>query len=328
MTASDKYEGVWVFSESPAVAKELLSKGRDLSGKLGTHLAAVVLSEDISETSKDLIAFGADKVYAAQDPSLRMFQVHPYSDVLTEMVQTYRPDVVLIGATRSGLELAPRLAERLKTGCCSECLRMDVDEEKKCVVADRLVLGGNMTETLIIRPRPQIFTVPRGVFQPLSKDQSRTGEIIQVEPKIGEYPVRLLDRKPKQFAGVRITEAEAIVSFGRGLKKKEDILLIEELAKTINGVVGCSRPIAEDLKWLPIDQYVGLSGQKVAPKLYLACGISGQIQHITGIQNARVVVSVNTDSKAPIFEYSDYGIVGDLYKVIPALTEAFRRLKK
>lgn len=326
MTAGDKHDGVWVFSENAAVSKDLLSKGRELSLKLGTHLAGVVLGESISEMSKDLIAFGADRVYAAQDSSFKTFQVHLYSDVLTEMVQTYRPDVILIGATRSGLELAPRLAERLKTGCCTESSKLDVDTERNCVVADRLVLGGNMSETLIIRSKPQIFTIPRGVFQPLAKDQNRTGEIIQVQVKMGEPPVRVLDRKPKQFAGVRITEAETIVSFGRGLKKKEDIPLIEQLAKTINGVVGCSRPIAEDLKWLPIDLYVGLSGQKVAPKLYVACGISGQIQHITGIQNARVVVSVNTDPKAPIFEYTDYGIVGDLYKVVPALTEAFRRL--
>ena len=326
MTATQKYDGVWVFSENPAVARELLSKGRELAGKLGTHLAAVAVGENVSETSRDLISFGADKVYTVQNSPLKTFQVHPYSDVLSEMAQTYRPDIILIGATRSGLELAPRLAERLKTGCCTECSKLDIDSEKKCVVVDRLVLGGNITEALIIRSRPQIFTLPKGVFQPLSRDPNRTGDIVQVQPKITESPVKVLDQKPKQFAGVRITEAEAIVSFGRGLKKKEDIPIVEELAKTINGVVGCSRPIAEDLKWLPIDQYVGLSGQKVAPKLYVACGISGQIQHITGIQNARVVVCVNTDAKAPIFEYADYGIVGDLYKIVPALTEAFKQL--
>lgn len=326
MTASEKHEGVWVFSEAPNVARELLSKGRDLSGKLGTHLAAVSIGEDVSETSKDLIAFGADKVYTAQDASLKTFQVHPYSEALTGMVQTYKPDVVLIGATRSGLELAARLAERLKTGCCTECSKLDIDIEKKCVVVDRLILGGNITETLTVRSKPQIFTLPKGVFQPLGKDPSRTGEIVKVQPKLTESPVKVLERKPKQFAGVRITDAEAIVSFGRGLKNKEDIPVVEGLAKTINGVVGCSRPIAEDLKWLPVDQYVGLSGQKVAPKLYIACGISGQIQHITGIQNARVVVAVNTDSKAPIFEYSDYGIVGDLYKIVPAIVEAYRKL--
>jgi electron transfer flavoprotein alpha subunit len=326
LTSAEKHEGVWVFSENPAVARELLSKGRELSGKLGTHIAAVVLGENVAETSKELIAFGADKVYTAQDASLKTFGVHPFSDLLTEMVRSYKPDVILVGATRSGLELAARLAERLKTGCCTECSKLDIDLEKKCVVVDRLVLGGNITETLIIRSKPQIFTLPKGVFQPLNKDSSRTGETILVQTKIAESPVKVLGLKPKQFAGVRVTDAEAIVSFGRGLKKKEDIPIIEELAKTISGVVGCSRPIAEDLKWLPIDQYVGLSGQKVAPKLYLACGISGQIQHITGIQNARIVVCVNTDSKAPIFEYADYGIVGDLYKIVPALTEAFKQL--
>jgi len=325
LTSTQKHEGVWVFSESPTVARELLSKGRELSVKLGTHLAAVAFGEDVSEMSKELVAFGADRVYAVQDPSLKTFQVHLYSNALAEMAQTYRPDVVLIGATRSGLELAARLAERLKTGCCTECSKLDVDPDKKCVIVDRLILGGNITETLIIPSKPQVFTLPKGVFQPLSKDPARTGEVVRVQPKIGESPVKVLDRKPKQFAGVRITDAEVIVSFGRGLKKKEDIPIVEELAKTVSGVVGCSRPIAEDLKWLPVDQYVGLSGQKVAPKLYIACGISGQIQHITGIQNARVVVAVNTDSKAPIFEYTDYGIVGDLYKVVPAIAEAFRR---
>jgi electron transfer flavoprotein alpha subunit len=326
MTAPHKPDGVWVVSENPAVARELLSKGRELAGKLGTHLAAVAMGDDVTEMSKEFVAFGADKVYAIQNPMLTNFQVHPYTDALVEMSKTYQPDVMLVGATRNGLELAPRLAERLKTGCCTECSKLDIDSERKCMVVDRLILGGNITETLIIRSKPQIFTLPKGVFQPLNKDANRTGEIMQIQPKIAESPVKLVGRKTKQFAGVRVTEAEAIVSFGRGLKKKEDIPIVEALAKTINGVVGCSRPIAEDLKWLPIDQYVGLSGQKVAPKLYIACGISGQIQHITGIQNARVVVCVNTDSKAPIFEYADYGIVGDLYKILPALTEAFKQL--
>jgi electron transfer flavoprotein alpha subunit len=325
LTDAQNNEGVWVFSESPTVVRELLAKGRELSGKLGTHLAAVAVGENVSDVSKDFIAFGADKVYAIQDASLKTFQVHPYTDALAETAQSYRPDVILIGSTRSGLELAARLAERLKTGCCTECSKLDVDVEKKRVMADRLVLGGNITETLVVRSKPQVFTLPKGVFQPLPKE-SRTGDIVQVQPKLTESPVKMLDRRPKQFAGVRIAEAEAIVSFGRGLKKKEDMPVIEDLAKTINGVVGCSRPIAEDLKWLPIDQYVGLSGQKVAPKVYIACGISGQIQHITGIQNARVVVAINTDSKAPIFEYADYGIVGDIYKVVPEIAAALRRL--
>ena len=325
MTESQKNEGVWVFSELSAVVRELLAKGRELSAKLGTYVAAVAIGDNVSELCGEFIEFGADKVYTIQDPSLKTFQVHAYTDALSQAVQSHRPDVVLIGSTRSGLELAARLAERLKTGCCTECSKLDVETEEKRVIAERLSLGGNITETWVVRSRPQIFTLPKGVFQPLTKE-ARKSEIIQIQPRLAESPIKILDRRPKEFAGVRITEAEAIVSFGRGLKRKEDVPVIEDLAKTIKGVVGCSRPIAEDLKWLPIDQYVGLSGQKVAPKLYVACGISGQIQHITGIQNARVIVAINTDSKAPIFEYSDYGIVGDLYEIVPEMAAAVRRL--
>jgi len=326
LSIPQKHEGVWVFSESPSLVRELLSKGRELSEKLGTYLAAVVLGEDISEDSNEFAEFGADKIYIVQDQSLKTFEIHTYANVLAEIIQMYLPDVVLIGATRSGLELAPRVAERLETGCCTECTRLDVDDERNCVVVDRLVLGGNMTETLVVRSKPQIFTVAKAICQPLDRDPARTGETIRLQPRITESPIRVLDRKEKQFGEVRIAEAEAIVSFGRGLKRKEDIPIIQELAKSINGVLGCSRPVAEDLKWLPVDQYVGLSGQKVAPKIYIACGISGQIQHITGIQNARIIVSINTDPEAPIFEYADYGVVGDLYKVVPELTEAFRKL--
>ena len=274
MSIPQKHEGVWVFSESPSLVRELLSKGRELSDKLGTYLAAVVLGDDVSEDGNEFAKFGADKIYLVQDQSLKMFEIHTYATVLVEVIRMYLPGVVLIGATRSGLELAPRVAERLEAGCCTECTRLDVDAERNCVIVDRLVLGGNMTETLMVRSKPQIFTVPKGIYQPLGKDPARTGETIRPRPRISESPIRVLDRKAKQFGGVRIAEAEAIVSFGRGLGKREDIPIIEKLARTINGVVGCSRPVAEDLKWLPVDRYVGLSGQKVAPKVYIACGIS------------------------------------------------------
>lgn len=326
MTIPQKYEGVLVFSESPSLVPELLSKGRELSDKLETHLAAVALGDDVSEDGNEFAKFGADKIYLVQDRSLRMFEIHAYAAALSEVIRMYLPDVVLIGATRSGLELAPRVAERLETGCCTDCTKLDVDAERKCVIVERLVFGGNVTETLVVRSKPQIFTVPKGMYQPLERDLTRIGETTRTQPRTTESPIRVLDRKAKRFGGVRIAEAEAIVSFGRGLRRREDIPIIEELARSINGVVGCSRPVAEDLKWLPVDQYVGLSGQKVAPKVYIACGISGQIQHITGIQNARIIVSINADPEAPIFEYADYGIVGDLYKVVPELTEAFRRL--
>ena len=212
-----------MFSESPSLVRELLSKGRELSEKLGTYLAAVVLGDDVSEDGNEFAKFGADKIYLVQDQSLKMFEIHTYATALAEVIRMYLPDVVLIGATRSGLELAPRVAERLETGCCTECTRLDVDAERNCVIVDRLVLGGNMTETLMVRSKPQIFTVPKGIYQPLGKDLARIGETIRPQPRIAESPIRVLDRKAKQFGGVRIAEAEAIVSFGRGLRRKEDI---------------------------------------------------------------------------------------------------------
>lgn len=187
-------------------------------------------------------------------------------------------------------------------------------------------MGGNLAETQISRSKPQIATIPKGLFSALPADTSRKGEAIKVEPKIKPPSTKLIETKPKPAKSVKLVDAPVIVSFGRGVRKKEDIALIEQFAQAVGGVVGCSRPIAEDLRWLPEEQYIGLSGQKVSPKLYFALGISGQIQHLTGIRNSRIIVAVNNDPKAPIFEFSDYGIVADLYQLIPAFTEAVKQL--
>jgi electron transfer flavoprotein alpha subunit len=205
---------------------------------------------------------------------------------------------------------------------------LELDAEKKLVLVDRVTYGGNLTETHISRSKPQIATVAKGLFSPIPADSSRKGEIVKVEPKIKPPTTKVLETKPKTAKGVRLTDALVIISFGRGVRKKEDMALIEQFAQTVSGAIGCSRPIAEDLHWLPIEQYVGLSGQKVSPKLYFACGISGQIQHLTGIRSSRIIVAINNDPKAPIFEYSDYGVVGDLYQVIPALSNAVKQLSK
>ena len=193
---------------------------------------------------------------------------------------------------------------------------------------DRVTSGGNLMETHISRSKPQIATIPKGLFSALPADPSRKGEIIKFEPKIKPPSTRLVETKPKTAKGVRLSDAAVIVSFGRGVRRKEDIVLVEGFAQAVGGVVGCSRPIAEDLRWLPEEQYIGLSGQKVSPKLYIACGISGQIQHLTGIRNSRTIVAINNDPKAPIFEFSDYGVVADLYQLIPALTDAVKQLSK
>jgi electron transfer flavoprotein alpha subunit len=321
---ADDYKGIWVFSEMPQLTFELLGGGRTLANELGTELVAISLGQ--SADSQGFIQQGADKVFSIVDPLVNTFHVDTYTDVLTALVNEHRPDVILIGATRNGLDFAPRLAERLKTGCVTEATRLEVDAEKKFVLMERVAYGGNVVETQISKSKPQIATVPRGLYSALPADASRKGEVVMVEPKISGPNTKLLEIKPKEARGVRLADASVIVSFGRGVRKKEDVAVIEEFAKTVGGAVGCSRPIAEDLRWLPEEQYIGLSGQKVSPKLYFACGISGQIQHLTGIRNSRIIVAINNDPKAPIFEFCDYGIVGDLYQVIPSLTEALKQL--
>jgi electron transfer flavoprotein alpha subunit len=321
---SQENKGVWVFSELPALALELLGKGRALADQLGTELAAVVVGANVDE----YVQHGADKVFLMNDPVLTTYQVDSYTDAITALVNEHKPAVLLIGATRNGLEFAPRLAERLKTGCVTEVTRLELDAEKKLVLMDRVTYGGNLTETHISKSKPQIATIAKGLFSPLPADTSRKGEIVKVEPKTKPPTTKVLETKPKSAKGVRLVDASVIVSFGRGVRRKEDMAVIEQFAQTITAAVGCSRPIAEDLHWLPIEQYVGLSGQKVSPKLYFACGISGQIQHLTGIRSSRIIVAINNDPKAPIFEYSDYGVVGDLYQVIPALSNAVKQLSK
>ena len=322
MSSATEHNGVWVFSESLQLSLELLGKGRKFADDLGMALVAVATG-DIDP--QKLVQHGADKVLAVS-PELSPFQVDTYTDVFESLIAEQGPEILLIGATRNGLEFAPRLAERLKTGCVTEAARLELDAEKKVLVMDRVTLGGNLTETQISKAKPQIATVPKGLYSAIPADATRKGEVVKVNPKYKPSNTRIIETKPKTAKGAKLSDAAVIVSFGRGVRKKEDIGIIEQLAKTIGGVVGCSRPIAEDLRWLPEDQYVGLSGQKVNPKLYLALGISGQIQHLTGIRNSRTIVAVNNDPKAPIFEYSDYNVVADLYQMIPALIDAVKQL--
>jgi electron transfer flavoprotein alpha subunit len=319
---SQESKGVWVFSELPALAFELLGKGRALADQLATELVAV----SFGASGNEYVEHGADKVFLISDSALTTYQVDSYADAVAALVDEHKPDILLIGATRNGLEFAPRLAERLKTGCATEVTRLELDAEKKFVLMDRVTYGGNLVETHISKSKPQMATIAKGLFSPIPVDSSRKGEIVKVEPKTKPPTTRILETKTKSAQGVRLADASVIVSFGRGVRKKEDIGLIEQFAKTVAGAVGCSRPVAEDLHWLPEEQYIGLSGQKVTPKLYFACGISGQIQHLTGIRSSRIIVAINNDPKAPIFEYCDYGVVGDLYQVIPALSEAVRKV--
>ncbi|MEM3700551.1 MAG: electron transfer flavoprotein subunit alpha/FixB family protein [Candidatus Bathyarchaeia archaeon] len=312
---------ILVYSEKHDLTLEMLGKGREIADKLQKELAAVVIGYGVQEKAKALINYGADKVFVVENQTLTHFQTEPYLSILYSLVVNYKPEVVLIGSTRNGKPLAARLATRLQTGCIPDCNRLGVDEQGR-LVCERITYGGNATAKLTYKTKPQIATIPQRTFEkPQPKD--RSGQIINFEAKIEAPKTEIIETKPLGISAVRIEDADVIVSCGRGLEKKEDTALLEELAKILNGQVGNTRPLAEDRKWFT--EWVGLSGHKVKPKLYIACGISGVIQHVAGIRDAKVIVAINKDENAPIFEVADYGVVGDLYQILPALKEALNR---
>jgi electron transfer flavoprotein alpha subunit len=313
--------GVWVFSEKHDLALELLGKAREIADKLQTELVAVLIGFNVQARADELVKHGADKVYVADNPVLEHFQIDAYLSVLHYSAINYKPKIVLIGSTRNGRSLAARLATRLGAGCVPDCSRLSADEQRG-LVGERMTYGGNALAKIAFKNKPQIATVPARTFEkPEPKD--RSGQVIKLDVKAEEPKTAVVDVKPLETSSVRIEDADVIVSGGRGLEKKEDTALLNDLASVLGGVVGNSRPLAEDRKWFT--EWVGLSGHKVKPKLYIACGISGVIQHVAGIRDAKVIVAINKDEQAPIFEVADYGVVGNLYEILPALKEAIKK---
>ena len=314
-------KGVWVFSENADLMLEMLGKGREIAHKLGAELAAVVIGSNVADRANELVKYGADKVYVVDDAAFERFQAEAYLAVLHDLVVNHKPETVLVGSTKNGKPLAARLATRLEVGCVPDCSRLGVDEKGR-LVGERITYGGNAVAKLTFKTKPQIVTVPSRAFEkPQPKDGS--GRVIKLDAKAEQAKTEVVETKPLETSNVRIEDAEVIVSCGRGLGKKEDRVLLDELAMVLRGQVGCSRPLAEDRKWF--SEWVGLSGHKVKPKLYIACGISGVIQHVAGIRDAKVVVAINKDEQAPIFEVADYGVVGNLYEILPALKEALKK---
>jgi electron transfer flavoprotein alpha subunit len=314
-------EGVLVFSENYDLMLEMLGKGREIADKMQTELVAVLAGRNIREKAEKLIRCGADKVYLIDNPALASFQAEAYLSVLHSLAADYKPEIIMIGSTRNGKPLAARLATHLNTGCIPDCRRLSVDENGR-LIGERITYGGNAVAKIASRAKPQMATVPARAFdKPESRD--RNGQVTKLDVKIEEPKTEIVETKPLETSGVKIEEADVIISCGRGLEKRKDKALLEELAKVLGGQVGCSRPLAEDRKWFT--EWVGLSGHKVKPKLYMACGISGVIQHVAGIRDVKTIVAINKDSEAPIFEVADYGVVGDLYEILPALTEALKK---
>jgi electron transfer flavoprotein alpha subunit len=317
---------VWVFSERRDLVFELLGKGRELADGLGVRLCVVILGTGLQPEEDAFIQRGADKVFAIESQALEGSLPEPSADAICRLASQYAPQVILIGSTKKGNDIAARVAARLETGVISNCLAVSLDRETGMIVADRPSYGGILTSTETCTTKPQILTTPPRILEPAEPGKSRHGEVVRIEMSLDPAKSRVVRTAPKQIRGVKLEDANTIVAVGRGLAKKEDVTLIEELAKVLGGEVGCSSPLAEDLKWLPTEQLVGLTGHKVKPKLYFACGVSGQAQHITGMRDSRVVVAINSDPEAPIFQQSDYGIVGDMYEFLPVLTKTFRRI--
>jgi electron transfer flavoprotein alpha subunit len=310
---------VLVYSDDKRLTLELLHKGSELAKELQKKLIAVAIGHDAH--ANEFVSHGADMVVVVETPQL--FKAEEYENILEAIIKEHHVDVVLIGSNKNGKELAARLAAKLHTGCVIDCTKVYLQEKK--LTTERIVYSGNAIAVEQFTARPQIVTVPSKVFDPLPKNEHHKGEIVKKSIEVAHSPSKILKVEEMKSEGVNVEDAEIIVSCGRGLKKKEDIRLVSELADVLKGrTVGCSRPIAADLKWLSEDHWIGLSGHKVKPKLYIACGISGQIQHIAGMRDSGVVVAINKDPEALIFKSADYGIVGDLYEVLPRLTTAIK----
>jgi electron transfer flavoprotein alpha subunit len=327
------YKGVLVFAQQRnsvihPVSYELLGKGRELADELGEPLYAVLLGSDIAESAEQLAVRGADKVFVYDDPTLANYRDDPYTEFLCRLVEEEKPSIFLVGATAAGRSVGPRVATKLYTGLTADCTGLSIDPETKLLLQTRPAYGGNIMATIICaESRPQMATVRYKMFPEALVDESKRGEII-VKPvdMTGVHDrVKILDFQTAPDE-VSITEAEIIVAGGKGLGNQEGFELMEELAKALGGAVGASRPTVDE-GWMNYRHQVGLSGRTVRPRLYMACGISGAVQHIAGMKTSEVILSVNKDEEAPIFSISTLGAVGDLYQVIPKLIEKIKAYK-
>lgn len=322
------YRGVWVFAEQREgklmqVAVELLGEGRKLAEEVGCELCAVLCGSGVEDLSGELFEYGADKVYYADAPELAQYTTDAYTKAIYEAITTYKPEIVLLGATHIGRDLGPCLAVRCNTGLTADCTRLEINRETKGIMQTRPAFGGNLMATIVCpNHRPQMSTVRPGVMEKAKRQEGRSGELVKLSVSFGENDIRTkvveVVKSVKEM--VSLTDADIIVSGGMGLGKPEGFELLKKLADRLGGTIAASRA-AVDEGWIDHAYQVGRTGTTVKPKIYFACGISGAIQHAAGMQNSGLIVAVNTNENAPIFDIADIGIVGDLYKVIPAVLE-------
>jgi len=328
-----KYRGVWVFAEQrdgiiAPVSYELLGAGRRLADTLKVELSAVLLGGSEAD-ALELIKWGADKVYFSDDPIFEKFNDEPYAELFSSLVNTHKPEVVLAGATAIGRSFLPRVAARLRSGLTADCTGLEIDGGTRNLIQTRPAYGGNiMASILCPRTRPQMATVRPKVMKKGEYGPARTGEVIRVEAGGLKSRTRVLESvRETSSHKINLQEADIIISGGRGLKNPEGFKLLEELAGLLNGAVGASRA-AVDEGWIGYSHQVGQTGKTVCPKLYIACGISGAVQHLVGMQSSDHIVAINKNPEAPIFNVATYGLVGDLFEILPLLIKRLKEIKE
>ena len=322
----DDSQGVWVFAEQrngqiKGVVYELLNKGRGLADAVNTELCAVCLGHNV-EGVEQLGEYGADKVYLFDDPLLAQFQDDIYTQCMVDLIRERKPRMMITGATALGRAFIPRVAAIIETGLTADCTGLDIDKENGLLLQTRPTFGGNIMATIVCRTkRPQMSTVRPHVFKKGTPEPGRKAEIIRMslDGKPTDSRVKLLEFIEDVTEKIKVEDADIIVSGGRGLGKPENFKVVEELAEVIGAAVGASRA-AVDEGWIPYSHQVGQTGKTVCPKLYIACGISGAVQHLAGMQTSDTIVAINEDPNAPIFEVATYGIVGDIFEIVPMLT--------
>lgn len=307
--------GIWIYSEDTIVAQQIMTMARPLADQLGQQLCVMTIYE---QDAPEFVAAGADKVYVLKSNSA---WPESYAPAVAALAVQESPTALFIGATLRGKDLAAKVAARLKTGLVTDAFAVRLENSE--IETDRVMYGGLAVCTEILQGIA-VVTIPPRTFDMPTKDSSRTGDIVIVDAGVDSAMV-VGNVCPIVRQGADITKAEKLVCVGRGLGKQEDMKLAQDLAGALGAEIGCTRSIAEDYHWLPNETYIGLSGQKVKPVLYLSMGVSGQVQHVAGIRDSKVIVAIDSNENAPIFAAADYGIVGDLYEIVPLLTEAIKK---
>ena len=338
----EEYKGVYIYAQQvdnklSDIAFELVGKAKELAADLNTEVTAVLLGSNVKALATELGEYGADKVIVVDNPALETYRTEPYAQALVSVINEYKPEIMLVGATAIGRDLGPTVSARVKTGLTADCTKLEIgdfpinampgqEQKHNQLLMTRPAFGGNTIATIACPDnRPQMATVRPGVMQKLPKEAGRAAEVIEYNPALEENNryVEIMDIVKAVGNVENIMDAKILVSGGRGVGSAENFKMLQDLADVLGGMVSCSRAVVEN-GWKPVDVQVGQTGKTVRPNLYFAIGISGAIQHVAGMEESDIIIAINKDEDAPIFDVADYGIVGDLNKIVPALTEALK----